>query len=59
MERGFKARSEEMSRSLRVELGLDPAAPLNPDRLASYLGVYVWQITDLGLDDDCVGPTHH
>ena len=28
MERGFKTRCEEMSRSLRAELGLDPAAPV-------------------------------
>lgn len=49
MERGFKSRCEEMSRSLRAELGLDPASPLPAERLASYLGVYLWSIEDLGL----------
>ena len=50
MERGFKSRCEEMSRSLRAELGLDPAAPLPAGQLASYLGVYLWSVEDLGLD---------
>ena len=50
MERGFKTRCEEMSRSLRAELGLDPAAPLPAEQLASYLGVYLWSVEDLGLD---------
>ena len=49
MERGFKSRCEEMSRSLRAELGLDPAAPLPAGQLASYLGVYLWSVEDLGL----------
>ncbi len=49
MERGFKTRCEEMSRSLRVELGLDRAAPLPAEQLASYLGVYLWSVEDLGL----------
>ena len=38
-----------MSRSLRAELGLDPAAPLPAEQLASYLGVYLWSVEDLGL----------
>ena len=49
MERGFKTRCEEMSRSLRAELGLDPAAPLPAEQLASYLGVFLWSVEDLGL----------
>ena len=49
MERGFKSRCEEMSRSLRAELGLDPAAPLPAELLASYLGVFLWSVEDLGL----------
>ena len=49
MERGFKTRCEEMSRSLRAELGLDPAAPLPAEQLASYLGVYLWSVEDLRL----------
>ena len=49
MERGFKTRCEEMSRSLRAELGLIPVAPLPAEQLASYLGVYIWSVEDLGL----------
>ena len=49
MERGFKTRCEEMSRSLRAELGLDPPAPLPAEQLASYLGVFLWSVEDLGL----------
>ena len=54
MERGFKSRCEEMARSLRVELGLDPAGPLPPDELAEYLGVFIWSIEDLGLAAETV-----
>ena len=49
MERGFKSRCEQMSRSLRAELGLDPFSPLSAETLASYLGVYLWSVEDLGL----------
>ena len=49
MERGFKTRCEEMSRSLRTELGLDPFAPLPAETLASYLGVYLWSVESLEL----------
>ena len=49
MERGFKTRCEEMSRSLRTELGLGSDAPLPAEQLASYLGVYVLSVDDLGL----------
>ena len=49
MERGFKTRCEEMSRSLRAELGLDSATLLAAKQLASYLGVYLWSVEDLGL----------
>ena len=52
MERGFKTRCEEMARSLRAELGLDSTAPLRPDHLAAYLGVAVWSVKDLGLDEN-------
>lgn len=54
MERGFKTRCEEMSRSLRTELGLDSFAPLQAETLASYLGVYLWSVEDLGLTPDDV-----
>ena len=52
VERGFKARCEEMSLSLRAEIGFDATAPLPPDQLASYLGVAVWSVTMLGLDEN-------
>ena len=52
MERGFKSRCEEMSRSMRVELGLQPTGPLAVNALASYLGVSLWSISELiGLSD--------
>ena len=51
MERGFKTRCEEMSLSLRVEIGLGATAPLPPDQLASYLDVAVWPVTSLGLEE--------
>ncbi len=54
MERGFKARCEEMAHSLRLELHLEPADPLSPDELASYLDVYIWSVTDLGLSAEDV-----
>ena len=52
MERGFKTRCEEMSRSQRAELGLDPVTSLPAEQLASYLGVYLWSVEDLGLDPE-------
>jgi hypothetical protein len=55
MERGFKSRCEEMSRSLRTELGLRTIDPLAADKLASHLGVLVLPLSDLGLppEDFC------
>ena len=50
MERGFKTRCEEMSRSLRAEMGLSATDPLSPDQLASYLDVAVWSVADIGLE---------
>ena len=52
MERGFRSRCEEMSHSLRAEIGLGATAALPPDPLASYLGVAVWSVTMLGLDEN-------
>ena len=54
MERGFKARCEEMAHSLRVELHLDPTAPLGPNQLASYLDVSIWSVTELDLPEEDV-----
>ena len=50
MQRGFKSRCEEMSISLRAELGLQAVDPLLPEQLASYLEVAIWPVTDLGLE---------
>ena len=52
MERGFKARCEEMSRSLRIELGIASSAPLPAEQLASFLDVRVLQVTELGLSPE-------
>ena len=52
MERGFKTRCEEMSRSLRREMGLGRAAPLPPELLASYLGVFLWSVEELDLSSE-------
>ena len=52
MERGFKSRCEEMSRQLRVEIGLAPVDPLNVAQLADYLDVSVWSVSDLGLAEE-------
>ena len=52
MERGFKARCEEMSRSMRTELGIALIAPLPAKQLAPFLGVHVLQVAELGLSPD-------
>ncbi len=54
MERGFKSRCEEMARSLRVELELNPDGPMPPALLADYLGVFIWSIEEIGLSEDDV-----
>ena len=51
MQRGFKARCEEMANSLRAELGLREVDPLLPEQLASYLDVSIWPVTELGLGE--------
>ena len=59
MERGFKTRCEEMAHSLRIELDLDPTAPLSPDQLASYLDVSIWSVTELDLPQEDVRQLVH
>lgn len=59
MERGFKARCEEMARSLRAALGLDATDPLSPDDLAAYLGVAVWPVDQLGLEEEDLSQLVH
>ena len=52
MERGFKSRCEEISRRLRLELGLTPVAPMTVENLSSYLNVILWSVTDVGLSEE-------
>ena len=52
MERGFKSRCEAMARSLRIELGLAPTAPLPVEQLASYLNVSIWSVHEIGISKD-------
>ncbi|MCY4651782.1 MAG: hypothetical protein OXC95_01310, partial [Dehalococcoidia bacterium] len=52
MERGFKSRCEEISRHLRLELGLRSTAPLTIERLATHLDVSVWSVSEIGLSED-------
>ena len=54
MERGFKSRCEEISRHLRLELGLKPVGPLTVERLARHLGVAVWSVSEIGLSEEDV-----
>ena len=52
MQKGFKSSCEQMSNSLRAELGLREVDPLLPYQLASYLEVFIWPATELELDED-------
>ena len=52
MERGFKSRCEEISRHLRLELGLKVTAPLTTERLATHLDVSVWSVSEIGLSEE-------
>ena len=49
MERGFKARCEQMAKSLRLAIGIGPTDPLNPLRLARFLNVHVLSLDEIGL----------
>ena len=40
-----------MAHSWRLELGLDTTAPLSPNELATYLDVFIWPVTELGLNE--------
>ena len=51
MERGFKSRCEEISRQLRIEIGLAPIDPLAVEELSDYLDVSVWSVSDIGLSE--------
>lgn len=52
MERGFKSRCEEISRHLRLELGLRSTAPLTIERLATHLDVSVWSVSEIELSEE-------
>ena len=49
LKRGFKAKAERISTSLREELGLEPFSPLCAFDLASHLGVEIISPGSLGL----------
>lgn len=50
MRRGFKTEANRTSRELRVELGLHPAAPLCPFRLAAHLGITLLRLSDFAAE---------
>ena len=52
MERGFKSRCEEISRRLRLELGLTPVGPMAVEELARYLDVSLRSVADIGLSPE-------
>lgn len=45
--RGFKTKCENLSAEIRKKLNLDKAAPLSPEALAEYLGVYLLKPTEI------------
>jgi Zn-dependent peptidase ImmA (M78 family) len=47
MERGFKAKCENIAIQVREELGLQKYAPLDPHALAKHFGVLVWTPYDV------------
>src|SRR5437016_1394810 len=56
LERGFKSFAERTAGSLRTELGLAPHDPLEPVRLAEYLGVKLLEPRQIsGLPGDVTG----
>ncbi|HZT34273.1 MAG TPA: hypothetical protein VFA15_00020, partial [Nitrososphaera sp.] len=60
LDRGFKAWSERTAQALRRELGLAGDAPLQPDLLASHLGIILWTPHDVpGLPEDAFNQLMH
>lgn len=47
--RGFKAKAERIAIQHREALGIHACAPLNAFKLAEYLGVKIYSITDFGV----------
>lgn len=52
MEKGFKARCEQMARTLRAGFSISADAPLPVSRLAQFLRVAVWSISELELSPE-------
>jgi hypothetical protein len=53
--RGFKSWCENTSASLRAELSLDAADPMDPHKLAGHLDIVVWKLEEIpGVPADCV-----
>ena len=48
LRRGFKAAANDIAREVRIELGLNPFARLDPWQLAEHLDVPVVAMTELG-----------
>jgi Zn-dependent peptidase ImmA (M78 family) len=45
--RGFKTEANQLSKDIRRELGLSPESPLNPWKLADYLGIPIWTMSEM------------
>lgn len=46
-ERGFKTWCENVAAQYRVEMGLQPADPLDPWALAAKLGILIWNVNEV------------
>ena len=47
LRRGFKTEADTLAKELRTELGLSPAAPLSPWKLADYLSIPLFPLSEL------------
>lgn len=53
MRHGFKAQAERLSAQARLELGLEPLAPLDPWRYAAHIGVVVLDFDAFEISANC------
>jgi Zn-dependent peptidase ImmA (M78 family) len=47
LRRGFKSEANKIAREIRSELGLTPAAPLDPRKLSEYLSIPILTLSDM------------
>ena len=47
LRKGFKTEANQISKDIRQELNLAPEAPLNPWKLADYLGIPIWTMSEM------------